>query len=464
MEYKIPVKNKETIVYAYVDEDDYDKCSKIKWHLTPGGYSKNGSNVLMHRYILHAEKKDPIIDHIDGNRLNNRKCNIIFSTPSRNAQNKPKVPNTTSKYIGVHIAHGKWKTALTCNNICYTKLFDEETHAAYYYDILAVKYHGENSKTNKIPRPEGFVMPEERVEKILPKGISLRGKKYRVRITYNTQEVYLGSFKTLEDAIEIYNKKDKEIKEEEKLKRMSKEIQRNSSGSAIINISYKDITKECIIDDDVYHDIIKYSWNMSPDGYAKGYVEGIRCSMHRYIMRELLEKNDDDDGEEDDNIIDHIDNNRLNNCKNNLRIASHSLNSHNKKSINEYKGVILKENGTYGAEITKDGKRFYNGSYDTKIDAARAYDKKATELYGSDARLNLPDEDNSGFQLNVRIFSTKYIGYYKDCNKYRTYIIVNKIKYYLGLYDTEEEAALAYNNAVITHGLDRKLNIISVDR
>jgi len=45
MEYKIPVTYRENIVYALVDEEDYEKCIELKWHLA-NGYAVNREKVI----------------------------------------------------------------------------------------------------------------------------------------------------------------------------------------------------------------------------------------------------------------------------------------------------------------------------------------------------------------------------------------------------------------------------------
>ncbi len=468
MEYRIPATDKEEIVYALVDEDDYNRCIEINWHLS-NGYVVNTEYGRIHRFILGAKKGDPLIDHIDGNPLNNKKSNIIFSTSSQNAQNRPKLENTTSQYIGVSLSHGKWMTALNCNNIHYTKVFDLEIHAAYYYDILAIRHHGPNARINGVLKPEYFIEPEK-IERILPKGIILRNN-YQVCIKHNKNCFYLGTFETLEKAMEVYNKKHKEIEEEERLKILNTEIQRNSLGQAVIYVSRKDITKECIVDEAIYYDLKKFTWDLTSYGYARGYYKGKRFLMHRYVMREELsiieeeieDNEDESEDEEHDNIIDHIDRNKLNNCKNNLRLSTHSLNSHNRTSIGEYKGVsLIKKNGTYKVEITINKNNTHLGVYKNKIDAARAYDRRAKEVYGSSALLNLPEEDNSNFEFSIKTPANKYKGVSKNYNKYAANIAINGVNYYLGGYDNEEKAALAYNNAITSHGLKRKLNVIPI--
>ncbi|MED2034187.1 AP2/ERF family transcription factor [Bacillus thuringiensis] len=56
-----------------------------------------------------------------------------------------------------------------------------------------------------------------------------------------------------------------------------------------------------------------------------------------------------------------------------------------------YRGVSKRERGVWTSKIFKDGKNYYLGSFQTEIDAAEAYDKKAIELFGDKAILNFPE-------------------------------------------------------------------------
>ncbi|MBE3141489.1 MAG: HNH endonuclease [Thermoplasmata archaeon] len=88
---------------------------------------------------------------------------------------------------------------------------------------------------------------------------------------------------------------------------------------------------------------------------------------------------------------DHHDHNTLNNQKYNLRIASRQQNAANQKiSTNNksgYKGVYF-YNGRYMASIRHNGKSITIGRFNNSIDAAKAYDKKARELFGEYAKTN----------------------------------------------------------------------------
>jgi hypothetical protein len=65
------------------------------------GYSRGSkSSVLMHRFILDAEK-GTLIDHLNGDKLDNRKINLRYVTRSQNSQNVKSRIGKTSKFTGV---------------------------------------------------------------------------------------------------------------------------------------------------------------------------------------------------------------------------------------------------------------------------------------------------------------------------------------------------------------------------
>jgi hypothetical protein len=96
---------------------------------------------------------------------------------------------------------------------------------------------------------------------------------------------------------------------------------------------------------------------------------------------------------------DHIDGNILNNCIDNIRIASHLQNTYNRKlhsnNTSGYVGVTLDKRCTlrpWTARISFDGERHELGDYATREDAARARDRAALKHHGEFARLNFPEE------------------------------------------------------------------------
>lgn len=97
--------------------------------------------------------------------------------------------------------------------------------------------------------------------------------------------------------------------------------------------------------------------------------------------------------------VDHIDNNGLNNRRKNLRIVSRGVNRQRSDSVSNstgYRGVsYIPGTCKFEARIYHDGKCIRLGRFDDIHEAARAYDKKAVELYGDHAFLNIPTQKKS---------------------------------------------------------------------
>lgn len=91
----------------YFDLDDFEKIKNLCWHTNYYGYvtAHNPSTnkpTLLHRYLLNC-KDDEIIDHIDRNKLNNRRKNLRITSQSKNIFNSPIRSNNTTGITGVVI-------------------------------------------------------------------------------------------------------------------------------------------------------------------------------------------------------------------------------------------------------------------------------------------------------------------------------------------------------------------------
>ncbi len=90
-----------------IDTEDLGKVSKYPWHITHFGYvahtNPRGSKprqLWLHRFIMHP-KKGEIVDHINRNKLDNRKENLRIATKGQNAINSKLPSNNTSGFKGV---------------------------------------------------------------------------------------------------------------------------------------------------------------------------------------------------------------------------------------------------------------------------------------------------------------------------------------------------------------------------
>lgn len=136
--------------YALVDDEDYELVSRFKWHLHSPRHLEyaraslnKGVNVLMHRLLLPGY---PLIDHKDGNGLNNQRYNIRPATRAQNNRNRRKVNPGSSKFKGVC-----WSKTFNCW-VVNIKLgdFQDEIEAARAYDQAAVKLFGEFASINGV--------------------------------------------------------------------------------------------------------------------------------------------------------------------------------------------------------------------------------------------------------------------------------------------------------------------------
>lgn len=147
--------------------------------------------------------------------------------------------------------------------------------------------------------------------------------------------------------------------------------------------------KVAIVDDELEVALKNWSWHYSEARRGVGYAvhrlkvggRWATISMHRFIMSA---------GERD--VVDHINGDKLDNRRANLRIANTSVNSQNSKKqigASGFRGVYYsKHHKGYTVTITKDNKTHFVGTFENEVDAAKAYDKKAIELFGPDAMTN----------------------------------------------------------------------------
>lgn len=99
-------RKQEIIAHCIIDLEDIEKCKNRKWRNFNGYVATNGSKTLfIHRMLMLNDKqlRSPkiIVDHKDGNPLNNRKSNLRITTQQNNVLNRSFMSNNTSGILGV---------------------------------------------------------------------------------------------------------------------------------------------------------------------------------------------------------------------------------------------------------------------------------------------------------------------------------------------------------------------------
>jgi hypothetical protein len=148
--------------FTLVDDDDYEQLAKHKWCKNSAGYAMrtrkmsdviSGAKIYMHRHILGLRPGDKLqCDHINGNKLDNRRKNLRVVTNQQNHWNKKKPSGRyTSQYKGVHWdkIQKKWVSNIRINGKTkYLGAFTDEVAAAYAYDAAARKLFGKYAAPN----------------------------------------------------------------------------------------------------------------------------------------------------------------------------------------------------------------------------------------------------------------------------------------------------------------------------
>lgn len=142
-------------VFALVDAADYAALVRYRWYLNPGeGHAyrhvpkPDGKlrSIQMHRHILGVKNPLVFVDHINGDRLDNRRGNLRRATAAQNAHNRG--ARRTSK--GVWLVHHYSAQIMVRGRRISLGLFSTAKAAALAYNRAAKKLHGRFARLNKV--------------------------------------------------------------------------------------------------------------------------------------------------------------------------------------------------------------------------------------------------------------------------------------------------------------------------
>ncbi|WP_257064257.1 HNH endonuclease [Priestia megaterium] len=148
---------------AFVDDDIYEQIKDYKWSARNDGQGRiyarrrwieNGKwkEISLHRFVM-GDPTGMIVDHRDGNTLDNTRSNLRVCSHAENMRNRKKHSKKSSKYKGVSFnnKHQKFVAMIKLNNKHhYIGTFNNEKEAALAYNNKALELHGEYANLNEI--------------------------------------------------------------------------------------------------------------------------------------------------------------------------------------------------------------------------------------------------------------------------------------------------------------------------
>lgn len=363
-----------------VSSEDYSSVSQYTWHITKLGYIKsqiNNKKILLHRFITDAPD-NTIVDHFNGNKLDNTRENLTILTYQQNSENKRiSKSKISSKFMGVYYNKSTKKYMASCHHngkLIHLGAFEKEIDAAETRDTYIIHNNLSHIQLN---------FPEKKKEHSQKPKIIVKTKRsaYRGVTKDNTNNVFIAHIcinnknKYLirsKDEIECAKAYDKYIVENnvpcKKLNFPSDNPSYNPN--SIIKTLCEDIDEKTvrllisdsmIIIDREDYDIIKYykCYINNHSGYVNLTIDDKTKKLHRIIMKITDPKI----------YIDHIDNNKLNNSKSNLRISNAKKNAQNKSkaknTTSQYFGLqYSKIHKKWLGKIIKNNKAIFT-AYDT---------------------------------------------------------------------------------------------------
>lgn len=151
----------EKIGQFFIDLDDIEKVKYKKWrlshsHVVTGQPAKGEQRDLAHIVLsIDVRNTKIVVDHKDGNPLNNTKANLRICTQSENTLNKSFIGNNTSGFIGVSYRKDRGtydpdiRKGYTRCHLGNTKSFEDAVYKRYYAEQLLFGEYANQAEQNK---------------------------------------------------------------------------------------------------------------------------------------------------------------------------------------------------------------------------------------------------------------------------------------------------------------------------
>lgn len=206
---------------AIVDNEDYEMLAGYRWHVNDG-YAVNAKLGRMHRFLM-APPSGVMVDHLNGDKLDNRRSNLRVCSNSQNQANR-QVFRGVSPFKGVVWQKrkndtGAWKAQIVVRGeVKYLGVFDTDVAAAAAYNDAATAHFGEFAFLNDLTLPASSVRSHTRrqVNRGNPsgfKGVSYDADrdKWMAQLTYKGVSHLKKRYPTAEAAAQAYDTVAREV-------------------------------------------------------------------------------------------------------------------------------------------------------------------------------------------------------------------------------------------------------------
>lgn len=195
----------------YIDKEDCEIVQKYQWRINTQGYPEaqiDGRRIKLHRYLLGVYNElftyDRVVDHIDRNPRNNRRCNLRIVTQAENARNQDFTTRNKSGVVNViwSAEMNAWRAYKMIDGIRHNignfNTIDEAKEAVeqFNYCVATGQRYSDMSTHHRKSSQSG----EKYIYKHKPHGYTV------CIITPNHQHVYLGLYNDIDEAINVRDK------------------------------------------------------------------------------------------------------------------------------------------------------------------------------------------------------------------------------------------------------------------
>lgn len=210
--------------HTKVDDNDFDYLNQFNWSLSVNSSNKRcvyprtyiaGKTFFMHQLLI-PKKNGFIIDHADKDGLNNQRENLRYVSFSQNAVNSRIGKNNSSGYTGVTKQGNLWRSRIwkdwKCIELGNFSSFEEakkariEAEEKYFPGLIkdrVTKVKFITLKRTPVPEIKRYSNATAKYKGVYPQ-IYKNSIRWRAQIRTKGKNIYLGEFKTEQEAAKIF--------------------------------------------------------------------------------------------------------------------------------------------------------------------------------------------------------------------------------------------------------------------